>query len=114
MLQNYLGYFFDSEILSCMDYVQVRDYLKERSINDSFPMLVDITTDKSIIAKIDDLNVVVEVEFSDKNLEWTVLNVYKLVEKETRYGNLVDVEPVKDEKTMLEIVKLIDEKARGF
>lgn len=109
-----LGYWFDVEILNSMDYVQVRDYLKERSINNSFPMLVDRTTENSIIAKINDLGVVIEVEFDDKNLKWHILNVYRLVDKETKYGNFVDIEPVLDEKTMMKIIKLVDDKARGF
>ena len=111
-----LDYFFNYDYIYDVEYRRVQNYLREHSIDDSIAMLIDRKSDSDgcIIAKIDSIDgVIVEVEFDERNLKWHVLQVFKVVEGEGGLDGRC-VEPVLDEETMVKVVKLIDQKARGF
>lgn len=107
-----LKYFFDFDYFYGAEYMCVRDYIKRHSIDDSVPLVVDRTRNDSIICKLDDIGVVVEVGFNDRNLKWTIYQVFKLIDEDTKFGNIVNLEPVLDEEAIMDVVKLIDFKAR--
>jgi len=111
-----LDYWFNLDYYNSVEYVRIREYLKQHKIDDSIAMLIDKKSDSDgcIIAKIDSIDgVIVEVEFDERNLKWHVLQVFKVVEGEGGLDGRC-VEPVLDEETMVKVVKLIDQKARGF
>ncbi len=107
-----LKYFFDYDYFYGAEYMCVRDYLERHSIDESVPMPIDRIINDSVICKLNDIGVVVEVGFNDRNLKWTVYQVFRLVDKDTKFGNVVNVEPVLDDETIMDIVKLIDYKAK--
>jgi len=105
-----LDYFFNYDYIYDVEYRRVQNYLREHSIDDSI-FMIDKICDGSIICKLDDLGVIVEVKFDDRNLKWSIYQVFKLVENESKYGE-VSLEPVLDEDTKMAIVLSIDQIAR--
>ena len=103
-----LNHYFDYDYYYGAEYMRVRDYLKRHSIDDSVPMLIDRIMNDSIICKIDSIGVVVEVGFNDRNQKLSIYQIFQLVYEGTKYGKVVDIEPVLDKETMINIVKLID------
>ena len=90
------------------DYYAVKELLKKHSVNDSFPELLDHTTDNSIVALID--NLVVEVEFDDMDLNIRFHQIFKLINQESLYGGIPILLTV-DEDDYEEAVKDIDRMA---
>lgn len=120
---EFLNSFFDNDLdnfnkqFNRFQYLQIKNYFKVHSIGDSFPMLVDRTHNNSIISLIDledGTTVVVEILFNDDNYSYSIEQIYKFIQVTTEFGPVTDVEPVTDQDTMMDIAKLIINKARGL
>jgi len=106
---------FNNDYYNSLEYMRIRDYLKQHSIDDSIAMLIDrkCNSEGCIIAQLDSVGVIIEVKFDDRNLTWHVSQVFKLIDGEGRLGGMF-VEPVLEPETVIKVVKLIDRIARGL
>ncbi len=120
---DFLRSFLDNDLdnfnkqFNRFQYLQIKNYFKINSIGDSFPMLVDIIHDNSIISLIDledGTTIVVEIIFDDDNYSYSIKQIYKVIQVTTEFGPVTDVELIGDEDLIMDIANSIVRKARGL